>query len=202
MSDSWLNVMFNRAQIDDRQVNELIGVAKGVIADGTVNQAEAELLRNWLIANTAAKQNPVVRTLLDRVNVMLRDGRLDREESVELLETLRNFSAGDIEIGELLRATRLPIDNPAPDILFSGRNFCFTGTFAFGSRRECEAAVIDLGGNASGLNQSTNYLVIGIYATDSWAHSPFGRKIERAVEWRDAGVPIALISEEHWRLTL
>ena len=35
---------FNRKNIDDRQIDTLIGISKALIADGKVNQAEAEFL--------------------------------------------------------------------------------------------------------------------------------------------------------------
>ncbi len=55
------------------------------------------------------------------------------------------------------------------------------------------------GASSGPLSQKTNILVIGIYATESWKHSAFGNKILQAVEWRDQGVPIAVVSEQHWR---
>jgi hypothetical protein len=82
MSEVQLHTMFNRARIDDRQVNELIGLAKGIIADGAVSQAEAEFLQKWLVANAAARENPVVMTLLARIDEVLRDGHLDVEEAM------------------------------------------------------------------------------------------------------------------------
>jgi NAD-dependent DNA ligase len=202
MSDARLHRLFNRARIDDRQVNELLGLAHGIVADDVVTQAEVEFLQKWLVANGAVSDNPVVATLLTRVNEMLVDRYLDADESRELLETLRQFSAGDFELGETLKATRLPIDDPQPELEFEGSRFCFTGTFAFGSRSHCEAAIVARGGEAGSLVQSTRYLIIGVYATESWAHSSFGRKIERAVEWRDRGLPISIVSEEHWVRTL
>ena len=48
----------------------------------------------------------------------------------------------------------------------------------------------------------TDYLVIGSYATDSWAHSSWGRKIEKAVEMTNKGHPVKIISEEHWSKSL
>lgn len=190
--------IFNRARIDDRQMNELLGLAKGIIADGMVNQSEVEYLHKWLVANQDASQNPIISNLLTRVQDMLSDGVLDDDESRELLEVLRKFTGGDFELGELLKSTTLPLTEPPPDIQFDDRNFCFTGTFAFGSRKECEAAVIEKGGQAGRLTTKTDYLVIGIYATDSWAHSSYGRKIERAVKMREDGRRISIVSEIHW----
>jgi NAD-dependent DNA ligase len=190
--------IFNRARIDDRLANELIGIARGLVADGKINQREAEYLQTWLAANEGLSQNPLIATLLHRVSHMLRDGHLDEGEASELFDTLHRFTGGDTVLGEINKASTLPLDQPAPPVQFAGRQFCFTGTFAYGTRAECEAAVANLGGSAGGLTQKTHYLVIGIYATDSWAHSAYGRKIEKALAMKAEGAPILIIGEQHW----
>lgn len=195
---SELHRVFSRARLDDRLVNELIGLSHGIIADGTVNQRETEYLQKWLVANVGASDNPIVANLLHRVNDMLRDGFLDADEAAELFETLRKFSGGDFELGELLKSTSLPLDSPPPEISFDQTRFCFTGTFAFGSRRDCEDAVERHGASAGSLTSKTDYLVIGTYATESWIHSSYGRKIERAVEMKHEGLPISIVGEAHW----
>jgi hypothetical protein len=40
---------FNRKNIDDRQIDTLIGIGKGLIADGKIDQVEAEFLLTWLV---------------------------------------------------------------------------------------------------------------------------------------------------------
>jgi len=192
-----LHRLFNRARVDDRQVNELIGMAHGIIADGIVNQAEAEYLFKWVVANRVLSENPIIKLLYDRIEGVLADGKLDPDESADLLETLTRFCSGDFEVGETLKATTLPLCQPAPTI-FLNSNFCLTGTFAFGSRSACEAAISERGGVAGSLTRGTRFLVIGAYATESWAHSSYGRKIEKAVEMRSAGVPISIVGESHW----
>lgn len=198
MSNTKLHLLFNRARVDDRQINELIGLAHGIIADGAVNQAEVEYLFKWIATNAALTDNPVINLLYTRVNNILDDGSLDPEEATDLLETLTRFSAGDFEVGEALKATSLPLCDPAPELKFYRSSFCFTGTFAFGSRKECENAVLERGGTPGSLTQKTSYLIIGAYATDSWSHSVYGRKIEKAVGMRTNGIPISIVSENHW----
>ncbi|MCH7499572.1 MAG: NAD-dependent DNA ligase, partial [Nitrospinae bacterium] len=75
-----LNQLFNRARLDDRQVNELLGLSHGLLADGKIDQAEAEYLQKWLVANIISNSNPIISNLLHRVNDMLSDGLLDDEE--------------------------------------------------------------------------------------------------------------------------
>lgn len=200
--DSRLHRLYNRARLADREVNELIGLTHGVIADGRVSQEEVEYLHKWLVAHTAGAGNPVVAALLGRIDTILADGIVDPEEAEDLLSTLKQFAAGDFEVGEVLKATTLPLDAPPPNVRFPKSRFCLTGTFAFGTRKECEAAVEARGSLCGSLTQETGYLIIGIYATDSWAHSSYGRKIEKAVTMKAKGLPIAIVGEQHWAAQL
>jgi NAD-dependent DNA ligase len=185
-------------RISSRQVDELIGIARGISADGELNQAEVEFLQKWLAANVTVSDQPVIRTLYSRVNEVLGDGIADLDECRDLLATLDQFCSGDFELGEVLKATTLPLCDPAPALTFGGRAYCFTGTFNYGKRQTCEQAVVERGGRCGSLNQRTDVLVIGVYATDSWKHSTFGNKIIKACEWRDGGIPISIVSEQHW----
>lgn len=197
MEEAFYN-KFGSDRITSRQVDELIGLARGLVADGNINQAEVEFFEKWLVANAGISDLPILATLYDRVREILADGVVDEDEKTELLDTLSRFSNRDFELGETLKSTTLPLCNPAPALRFEGLNYCFTGTFNYGQRKHCEAAVMDRGASAGGLTQKTNVLVIGVYATDSWKHSSFGNKIMNAVEFRSRGLPISIVSEEHW----
>jgi NAD-dependent DNA ligase len=190
---------FNRKNIDDRQIDTLIGLSKGLTADGAISQGEAEFLLTWLIQNRAASKNPIIGNLLSKVSSILADGALDTDEASELLLTLRGITGEQSEIGELAKPSTLPVNHPPEPIIFPERSFVLTGTFAFGTRKQCQEAVESLGGiNANGVTKSLHYLVIGSYVTDSWAHETFGRKIQKAVEYQSGGVPLIIVTEEHW----
>jgi NAD-dependent DNA ligase len=195
--DEFLNAV-GAPRIKDRQANELIGLARGLAADGKLNQSEVEYLQTWLAANVAISGMPVISMLYRRVASILKDGVASEDECHDLLNDLKSFSGADSQVGEPLRATTLPLDRPQPDLVFQDRRFCFTGTFDFGCRSDCEQAVKDRGGEAANLTMKVNYLVIGNLATESWKHSSYGNKIIKACEWRDSGRPIALVSESHW----
>lgn len=199
--------MVNMAKdrIATRQVDTLIGLAKGITLDGIVDQREAEFLRDWLVANHAVLDNPVIGTLMHRVGAMLEDNVLDAEEAAELLATLRVFTGDAPETtGELLRSSTLPCDEPPPAVTVEGRVFCFTGTCATGTRKDCQNIVRSQGGTViNSVTRKLDYLVLGAYVTDSWAHESFGRKIEKAMEYRDLkGTGLAIVSEHHWRVAV
>ena len=190
---------FNRKNIDDRQIDTLIGLSKGLAADGKVDQAEAEMLLTWLIQSRQCSDNPVVINLLYRVNAYLEDGVLDPEEAQDLLSVLKKLSGNPSEISELAKTTALPLDDPLPELEFVGKSFLFTGTCAFGTRKQCQQTIEILGGvNAKSVTKKLHYLVLGTYVTDSWVHENYGRKIEKAMDYRGSGVPIAIVPEEHW----
>jgi len=190
---------YSRARLDDRQVTEMIGLSRGLLADGQLNDSEIDYLYKWLAASKGATSNPLIGKIFDRMTEMLSDNVIDDDERAEMISTLNELCGNDFEIGETLKSTTLPLCNPAPEVNFLGMRFSFTGTFVFGSRRECENAVKELGATTGTIAKSTDFLVIGEYATDSWQQSSFGRKIEKAVEFRTAGVPISIISEQHWK---
>lgn len=192
-------VKCNRNSIDDRKIDTLIGLSKGITADGVVNELEAKALYAWLVQSKNCSDHPIITNLLLRVEDMLSDGKLDEHESLELLSVLKAISAEQSEVGELAKSTTLPLCLPIPAIEFSDRSFLFTGTFAFGNRALCKEATQSVGGRfAKSVTQKLDYLVIGTYVTDSWKHESFGNKIMNAVEYRDNGVPLSIVSEKHW----
>lgn len=185
-------------RISSRQIDELIGLARGLCADGALNIGEVDFLEKWLAANLAINDQPMLQTLWQRVGQILDDGCVDHEEQQELFELLASLGGDVIERGEVLKPATLPYCVPAPKIWFEGANFCFTGTFSYGQRKACEKAVIDRGANSGAVTKKTDFLVVGAYATESWKHSSMGNKILRASELRSTGVPIAIVSEAHW----
>lgn len=198
MPDNEMLNVFGAERIDDRTIAEVIGIAHGMMADGAINQAEAQYLQRWLDARAHVTSNPVVRVLRDRIALIMADGVMDADEARDLMATLTAFVGGELEEGELTKSSGLPLCAPAPTMSFYAAPICFTGTFAFGPRKDCEAAVIPLGAVPGSLTARTQYLVVGAYATESWAQSAFGRKIEKAVDMRAGGHPIRIVGEAHW----
>ena len=189
---------YRRAQrrLAERLQAELLGMGRGLIADGKVNQDEAEALLAFLEAQADLPQEPLALELREQVRGMLADGVLDEEESARLYGTLGELVGGEQALGECLRATTLPLDKPAPAVEFAGRKFCLTGNFS-GDRKECEADIEAKGGTVQNyVSGKTDYLVIGEYASPAWKQSSYGGKIEKAVELKAAGKSVKIISEE------
>lgn len=195
-----LSPMLAWSRVADRQVDEIIGLCKGVLADGQVNQNEAEFLLNWLETNQHAADKWPAKVLYPRIRAMLADGVLDDDEEQELLTLLMGITGSPkVAATGVSASTTLPFDDPAPRVAFSGEIFCLTGTFACGPRREVEEAILGRGGKCkSAPCKKTAFLVVGEVGSRDWLHSTFGRKIEKAVELRDGGAGIAIIPEERF----
>ncbi|MBH3350840.1 BRCT domain-containing protein [Pseudomonas putida] len=192
---------FHEARIAQRSVDALIGIAAGLTADNQVNQQEAEFLRGWMEQQLIHLEDPVINLLYRRLSDMLQDNVLDATESAELLELLQQFT-GEPRCSDnpFSSPSTLPLDCPEPTLEWRDRTFLFTGTMAYGPRKDCEALVIERGGAvAAGVSKKIHYLVIGSIGNDQWLHSIYGTKIKKAVEIREAGANIAIVSEAHWQ---
>lgn len=186
-------------RVQDRLIDELIGVCRGVIADGRVDEKEAIFLGQWIENHREIADRWPVNILYSRLVEMLKDGILNSEEEIELLTTLRDLTGESALYQEPNRSTSLPLDKPLPAVEFSDKTFSVTGRFVFGSKVDCEETILEMGGHVTDMPSSdTDYLVIGELCSPEWVHTTFGRSIERAVELRDSGANIAIISEEHW----
>lgn len=192
---------FHEARINRRSADALIGVASGITADGTINQQEAEFLKGWIETNLIHLSDPVVNIIYRRLADMLCDNMLDADESAELMSMLRDFSGYQLANEQPFQApTSLPLNQPPPALEWPDRLFVFTGVMAYGPRKNCETLVIERGGQiGSGVNKKLDFLVVGSIGNEQWLHSSYGTKIKKAVELREGGAPIAIISEDHWQ---
>src|SRR6184192_1705923 len=71
-----LNVRFNRARRAERDLSEMLGLLKGVLADGEVTRTEAALLRDWVLQHRDATEQWPVNILKDRLERIFADGKV------------------------------------------------------------------------------------------------------------------------------
>lgn len=186
-------------RVADRSTDELIGLCKGILADGIIVQEEAEYLQLWLRQNVEARSQWPGNILHARVYEYLEDGYLDKDEKDELMELLKSFSGATDPSPDYNQSTSLPFSNPMPELLFAGESYCFTGRMHYGTRNDCQRVVRSLGGEICNTPiQNECVLVVGYLGSRDWIHTSYGRKIEKAVDYRERGYPIDIISEEHW----
>ncbi len=199
-----VNGRFNAKSRADRDISEMLGLVKGILVDGEVNEKKTFALRRWIKAHpdvTGKWPGDALNAMLKRI---LADGIVTNEECEDLMELLSGMVGGEAGIiGGGNAATSLPLDIPAPKIIFPCQVFVFTGKFAFGPRSACEELTQDAGGICEeNVTRRTRYLVIGTFGSRDWIHTPYGRKIEKAIEYRAEGQSIYIICEDHWAASL
>lgn len=186
-----------------KAIDQLSGICAGILADGEVNTEEAKFFGEWV--RKYAPYEPVwpFTDILARVERIFADGNCDEEESKELKAVMEGLCGYRCDASATeTYSTTLPLCSPFPDpVAFPHKNFAITGKFAFGTRRKVMEAIESRGGIGvdSAPTRDSHYLVIGVFVSRDWAHTNYGRKIERAVELRESGSGIAIVSEEHWK---
>lgn len=193
---------FDQKRLIDRGMDEFIGLCKGIIFDGTVCQAEAENLLLWLKANPLVSQQFPAKHVFMTLREMLADGEFDYDEEGIFLDLLVKITGSPLMLDEGANAsTQLPLCDPQPEIEFTGKVFVLTGNFGMGPRKRVIEAIKQRGGQVvlKDLRLDTDYLVIGNIGSKAWMHSTHGRKIERAMEYRDQrNTGLSIVSESHF----
>lgn len=194
-----INAMNKRHRVT-RDMDQLIGLCQGVMADGHVSAQEADMLRTWIGGNYELRDQWPAQVLLSRLEAALEDGSISDEENRLLLKALMDFTGMSNEApGSHSPVTTLPLTEPAPNIAFVNQSFVVTGNFAYGPRKMVIEAIEGAGGSVvSSVSGKTSFLVIGLLGSENWRHSSFGSKIEKAMALRGAGASIAIVSEQHW----
>ena len=181
-------------------MEHLLGMVQGMLADGQLHVLEIKLLATWLDANAEAVANWPASVVAARVRSALADGHISEPERQHLMQTLADLLPNDFaQTGSASpEPTRLPVDD-AVRVEVSDAGFCLTGEFAYGTRNACERLTEKAGGVLfAAVSKKSKYLVIGSRASPDWAHTSYGRKIERAVELQQQGHSVCIISEQRW----
>ncbi|WP_029408038.1 BRCT domain-containing protein [Thiomicrorhabdus sp. Milos-T2] len=193
---------YNYLEQDLQQsIKRATGVFAGLSADDQLSDKEVIFLKNFLDTHSSAREYWPLSSVARLVDDALADGFLSGNEKEAILMMLHDaiggsFSSDGSAAG---KTTNLPLDN-IDFINFKGKTFCFTGALISGTRAECSKKVIEAGGLvSSGITKNLDYLVLGPIASRDWFNSSYGRKIEKAVKYRDEdGLKIKIISESTW----
>ena len=199
------NTTLNRTRRLDRNTDELIGICRGVLADGSINVSEMAFLRDWVDRHQEFAHEYIFNALFHRIADALTDGVTSADEERDLLALLQGVVGGEAD-GEQSVASltsTLPLDDPPPSINFNDHVFIVTGTFDFGPRSAVIEAIETRGGTVrDALSSRTDYLVVGMLGSRDWIHSSYGRKIEQALKLREEGATLVIIGEAHLRASL
>lgn len=200
-TEDQLNRRYNGARLHDRQIDEMLGIIKGVLCDGMIMREEVEFLVRWIDSNRDIRDEWPASVIYPRLHAALADGTIDVDEEREIMELLHQASGYINEpcADAQTKASTLPTTQPTPAIEWTGKTYCFTGKFYSGTRTWCEQQIHARGAQStSRVTLNLDYLVIGEIGNSDWIHSSHGRKIEQALEYATAHGKPYIIQEKDW----
>jgi hypothetical protein len=186
-----------------KAIDQLSGLCSGILADGVVTDDEIRVFKQWVDQCTLLEGVYPFTEIFPKVDRLFANGFPHEDGRAELraiIEAVCGHSPS-AKPGQTY-STKLPFCDPPPgQIYFPGRTFVITGKFECGPRKDVFESIRKFGGlpTASSPTRTTHYLVVGKLASRDWCNSNHGRKIEKAVELREAGSGIAIIGEDYWR---
>lgn len=181
----------------------LVGIVQGLLADGSLNDAEVRFLSAWLHNNQSVSTCWPGSVIAAQIETILADGHIGEEERLHLVDVLQKLVGGTLDdLAQQTHVCELPLDQVS-SVEIAARRFCLTGDFCFGSRSACQAAIEARGGLvANSVSKKLDYLVVGGLGSAEWKHGNFGTKIERAVELRTQGARLLIVHEDPWAAAL
>ena len=202
----WLTNRLGRKYFEGQaiEIRQLEGIFRGVLADGALTDDEVHAIEAWIREHNHLEGHFLFDGISTLVADVLEDGIITETERTSLVKFMLDFTSN---IGGEARAqfqsdTSNGVTHAVysrPDIRFDAQVFCLSGDFeCFESKKEVENRISALGGAASkGITKKVAYLVVGGAGSADWKFGKYGRKVEKALDYRAKGVHIDVI-EEAW----
>jgi hypothetical protein len=182
-----------------RPLNELLGIARGLLADAELSDHEIRFLGEWLDTHYSIASSFPGNVVHERIRAVLEDGVITAEERSHLVDTLTMLIDDRLEdLAEQVDLAELWFDQPGL-IEFDHTRFCLTGNFVYGPREVCKTAIERRGGIvAPSVSSEAQFLVVGALGVDEWRDGGLGAEIEAAMRLRAQGQPVKIIPEDCW----
>jgi hypothetical protein len=199
---------FGRRYASDRNelhqsLGALCGIATGLLSDRHLSDDEIRFLSEWMDEHEEVAYAWPGDIIHARVKSVLADGVISDEERAHLVGTLNDLLGKHPgSLAKKRHVTELAYDD-VDQVIFEGRRFCLTGDFVFAPRSFCEAEILKRGGlPCSSISSKLHYVVVGSLGSPEWKFGSWGTKIDKAMDLRQRGVPIVIVREDTWALTL
>lgn len=185
-------------------LQELHGIIHGIMADNILVEEELEKLYEWMENRDFLKGFYPFDEIHSLLITIRSDGVISDDEINMMkaylgnfIDTRTSYNINEIEIQELQNQYSISgICAVCPDITFKNKTFSFTGTSGRAKRKDIAETIIKMGGEFNNnVTQKTDFLIVGSDGNPCWAFSCYGRKVEKAVNFRKTGLPIIILHE-------
>ena len=182
-----------------QSLGELLGLARGVLADQELSDSEIKFLHEWLEDRYHMTASFPGNVIHKRIKEVLEDGVITEEERSHLVETLTMLVEDRLEdLAEQVDLTELWFDDVGL-IDFNKTRFCLTGNFVYGPEEMCKSEIEKRGGVVNeSVGDEVQYLVVGGLGVDEWRSGGLGAEIEKAMRLRAKDSTVKIIPEDSW----
>jgi hypothetical protein len=182
-----------------QSLGELLGLARGLMADQELTDSEIRFLDDWLEDRYSMTSSFPGNVIHQRIKDVLEDGVVTEEERSHLVETLNMLIEDRLEdLAEQVDLTELWFDDVGL-IDFNKARFCLTGNFVYGPEDVCRTAIEQRGGIVTpSVGDESQFLVVGGLGVDEWRSGGLGAEIEVAMRLRAKGKSVKIIPEDSW----
>jgi NAD-dependent DNA ligase len=182
-----------------QSLGELLGLARGLMADQELTDSEIHFLNEWLEDRHSMTSSFPGNVIHERIKDVLEDGVVTEEERSHLVDTLNMLIEDRLEdLAEQVDLTELWFDDVGL-IDFNKARFCLTGNFVYGPEDVCKTAIEQRGGIVTpSVGDESHFLVVGGLGVDEWRSGGLGAEIESAMRLRATGKSVKIIPEDSW----
>ena len=182
-----------------QSLGELLGLARGLMADQELTDSEIHFLNEWLEDRHTMTSSFPGNVIHERIKDVLEDSIVTEEERSHLVDTLNMLIEDRLEdLAEQVDLTELWFDDVGL-IDFNKARFCLTGNFVFGPEEVCKTAIEQRGGIVTpSVGDESHFLVVGGLGVDEWRNGGLGAEIESAMRLRATGKSVKIIPEDSW----
>lgn len=184
-------------------LQQLQGLCHGILADGHVNEAELAGLRTWMREHFYLARLYPFDEIHSILHFIMENGRAGDDELLMLKAIFLQYA--NIRV-ETVRASLVEevghtyqikgFCAVAPEVVFEGRRFCFTGESGRATRSQLQSYISQMGGiPQNNVTKDLDFLIVGDAGSEAWAFSCYGRKVEKALEYRQAGCTLVVVQE-------
>jgi len=182
-----------------QSAGELLGLARGLMADQQLTDGEIKYLSEWLEKRQSITSSFPGNVIYERIREVLADGVITEEEREHLVETLNTLIEGRLhDLKDEVELQEFWFDEV--DLIdFHNTRFSLTGNFIYGPRAQCAAAIAQRGGIVGPVEGTEpRVLVVGGLGVDEWRAGGLGADIEKALKLQRDGVSLKIIPEDKW----
>jgi hypothetical protein len=177
----------NEKRINQKNIDELIGICQGILADNLINKDEIDFIYGWIqgkFSKDEIKKFFIVNYIYNNLEKSLETSNLNDKDFNNFKNKLKNIISLDSILDNI-------------NSIENNSICCCSGIFS-----EDKTTIKQILKNKNititkNVTLDINYLIIGSLGNPEWKHGLYGNKIEKAIDYRDKKkTGLVIISEQ------